>query len=364
MTSRREYGIDLLRIISMMGIVSIHILVAGYGRGTLYTPSVTGILLNALHFLSNSSVNLFAMISGYLYAPRTKVRFSNLIGLLTNLEAYSLLITVVLYIFSSSFLVDAPSILGSLFPMTTGAYWYLTSYVCVFLLIPWLNKLVQSLTRQQHAALLAILFCLFSLIPSLMGTDFFVIQDGYSPFWLIFCYLMGCYIRLYKDQITGRLHRRWYPVLLLGNILAAMTCYYLTIYGFLPETVFTTLSKYISPLTVGNAVLIMLMFLDISISGSRCQRLVQTLSSAAFDVYVIHCHQYFYDIFIRGSFRFLPSLSPVAAVLLLIGILVIFYLICTLSCLCRKFVFRVLRIDRYINWAGDALDRLQNRIWS
>lgn len=364
MTSRREYGIDLLRIISMMGIVSIHILVAGYGRGTMYAPSVTGILLHALHFLSNCSVNLFAMISGYLYAARTKVRFSNLIGLLTNLEAYSLLMTVVLYIFSSSFLVDAPSILGSLFPMTTGAYWYLTSYVCVFLLIPWLNKLVQSLTRQQHAALLGVLFFLFCLIPTLMGTDFFVIQDGYSPFWLIFCYLTGSYIRLYKEQITGRIRRRWYPVLLLGNILAAMTCYCLTICGFLPESVFENIIKYISPLTVGNAVLIMLMFLDISISGSRCQRIVQTLSAAAFDVYVIHCHQYFYDIFIRGRFAFLPSLSPAAAVFLLIGILVIFYLVCTISCLCRKFIFRVLGIDRYTNWAGNTLDRLQDRIWS
>lgn len=364
MTAKREYGLDLLRIISMMGIVATHILIAGDGRGPMYTASPAGVLLQALTFLSICSVDLFAMLSGYLYAPKPRARFGNLIGLLVNLEAYCVLFTVVLYFLSSSFLVDASSVLASLFPMTVGAYWYLTAYICVFLLIPWLNKLIQSMTRRQHAALLGTLFCLFCLVPTLTGTDYFVIQDGYSPFWLIFCYLLGSYIRLYREEVTRKVPQRWYPLFLLGNILAAMACYALVMYGYLPETVFERISTFNSPLCIGNAVILMLMFLDIRITGNRWQQILQTLSGAAFDVYVIHCHNYFYDIFIRGNFDFLAEQTPVAAVLLLSGILIVFYLACTIAYLCRKQIFRLLPIDRFVKWAGDGLDRLQERNWA
>ncbi|MBQ7130546.1 MAG: acyltransferase [Oscillospiraceae bacterium] len=363
MTPKREYGLDLLRIISMMGIVSIHILAAGDGRGPMYDPAPTSILLQILCFLSNSSVNLFAMLSGYLYAPKQKIRSGNLISLLVNLEAYSLVITIVLFVFSSSFLVDAASILGSLFPMTTGAYWYLTSYILVFLLIPWLNRLIKHINRQQFAALLVMLFCLFCLVPTLSGKDYFVIAEGYSPFWLIYCYLIGGFIRLHRDWIGARIRRFWYPVLLCMILVIAAGCYLLTVAGLVPQFLFSRLSLFVSPLCLGTAVVVMLLFLDIRIPWPSAQRIVQTLSDAAFDVYVIHCHHLFYDIFIRGNFDFLPKQSPTTALLMLLALLIGFYLVCTLSCLIRKFLFRVLGIDALVRKAGDRVDALQEKLW-
>lgn len=363
MDNKRQYGVDLLRAVSMMGIVCVHFLVAGFGREPIFGLTPTGLALNTVSFLVQCSPNLFAMISGYLYTTKTKIKSGNLIGLLVNLEAYSLLFTMVLYIFSSSFLVDVKSILGSLFPLFTGAYWYLTAYIALFLLIPWINLLIHSMTKPQYSALLGILFFLFCLVPTFTGTDFFNIQGGYSVFWLMFCYLLGGHIRLYRECWTGNIRRGLYPVILAGNLLVGMTCYYLVGLNLLPQSVFYTLESFVCPITVGNTILIFLYFADITIKAPACQRFVKTLSDAAFEVYVIHCHQYFFDIFIRGRFEFLSTLTPLAAIILLVVILVIFYLACSLCYLIRKKIFQLLKIDLLVKEAGDRVDRLQSRIW-
>lgn len=65
-TSERNYGIEWLRIISMLMVVLIHINGSG---GVIENSSGTRfwLLSNILHALCVIAVNLFALISGYLY---------------------------------------------------------------------------------------------------------------------------------------------------------------------------------------------------------------------------------------------------------------------------------------------------------
>lgn len=364
MSAKREYGIDLARIISMMGIVCVHMLTAGEGRNPMYLLSATGFSLNTLSFLVQPAVNVFAMITGYLYVSKPRIKSGNLIGLMLNLEAYSLLFTLALYFLSNSFLNDLGSVLGSLFPMATGAYWYLTAYIGTFLLIPWLNKLIHSMNQKQHCGLLWILFILFSVVPTLTLVDFFGVKEGYSTLWLVFCYLLGGYVRIYRDRLTEDVKRWGCLVAILGCTVAAMGYYLLVCFGICPDNFFYALQMFISPLCIAIAVLTLLFFMETEVKHTRCQKGIKLLSDAAFEVYVIHCHPYFYDIFIRGKFDFLVSLSPVAAIGLVAGIIVGFYLFSTLACVCRKWVFRVLGIDRLTSLLGAKADSLQDKIWN
>ena len=76
----RNYGVDLLRIVSMLGVVTLHIL----GHGGLLDNAGSFFEFSALYFLQTlvqPAVDCFILISGYVgykkgrYYPRLKTSF-------------------------------------------------------------------------------------------------------------------------------------------------------------------------------------------------------------------------------------------------------------------------------------------------
>ena len=57
-------------------------------------------------------------------------------------------------------------ILKTIFPITTGAWWFLTTYFVLFLLHPYLNRLLHSLNKRQYQELLLLIGIMWCIIPS------------------------------------------------------------------------------------------------------------------------------------------------------------------------------------------------------
>lgn len=362
MANKREYGVDLLRVICMTGIVGAHVLVAG--QAYTMNPSATGSVLFLLQFFTHFTVNLFPIITGYFYSGRKTVKFANLIGLIVNLQAYALVITAVLFVFSTNFLVDFSSIFGSLFPVTTGAYWYFAAYVLVFLMIPWMNLLIRNVNHKQFSALLILGFVLFCIVPAWSKIDYFKMLEGYSPYWLIYCYFIGAYLRQYKDRHIGRLKKWVYPIVFLFNLAIALGIYLLAGNGMVTEAFLNQHTRFIAPISMVNVMCMMFFFMDLEVKNATAQKLLVSLSGAAFDVYMFHCHHYFYDIFIRGNFRFLQVLSPVMALAGYIVSVLGLYLFGWICCLIRKKIFKLIKIDDLVQWMGSKLDIFQAKVWN
>ena len=71
LTSERQYGIDLLRIISMCGIIGLHVINRG---GVLAYSDESTLTIQGIRFIAiicYCSVNVFAMISGWLYVGQS-----------------------------------------------------------------------------------------------------------------------------------------------------------------------------------------------------------------------------------------------------------------------------------------------------
>ena len=58
------------------------------------------------------------------------------------------------------------SLIAAVFPVLSCEYWFVTMYVGMIVLSPFLNKLLTGLTQRQFRLLLGILFVLFSLWPN------------------------------------------------------------------------------------------------------------------------------------------------------------------------------------------------------
>lgn len=160
----RNYGIDLLRLVSMFLVTILHVLNQG---GALDAASGVNQYVGACMMLfTMCSVNCFGIISGYvLYSEHEHpYRFSKYFSIWLQVFLYSFGLTLLSHLSGLS-KVTPKALLASALPLTTDRYWYFTAYTGVFFLAPWLNKLVrgssrlcsvyllQSFHRQHHSGI-------------------------------------------------------------------------------------------------------------------------------------------------------------------------------------------------------------------
>ena len=142
---KRNYGIDCLRIVSMIMILILHILGQGGVIASAEYSSSKYWCLWLLETFAYCAVNCYALISGYV-SYKSKLKLSSLIKLTFTVLFYTILSTVILSKF-----VDRNFSLGALFrifiPFGFGnnPYWYFTAYFCLFFFQPYLNILMDWL---------------------------------------------------------------------------------------------------------------------------------------------------------------------------------------------------------------------------
>jgi surface polysaccharide O-acyltransferase-like enzyme len=345
MERERQYGLDILRIASMLGIIGLHILVNGEALWTANAALSSG-FLSGMFVICSCSVNIFAMLTGYLYAQKPVVRYGNLIRLLLITVFYSALISVTVHIWKPEWFTV--SWRDALFPVLAGRYWYIACYAVLFVLIPYLNSMIRGLSQRAFGILLLLLLVLLSVISTAMtSVDPFGVRSGYSPVWLTVCYLIGAYIRLYlKNHSNVKL---W--LLILAANIAGLTVAY-----FYFGAAVAPLMNYNSPVMVVNAGLSLLLFSRIR--WKRTGKWILSLSASAFGVYIIHSHVLLYDSLIAGNAKWIGENGFVKCVVGFCGSVAGIYLLCWLAEVVRRLAFKWTRLDKLLERIGDWCDRI------
>lgn len=126
----RNYGIDFLRMISMIMIVMLHTL--GHG-GILRSVSFLSVhyqIAWLLEVIAFGAVNTYAMISGFVSVD-SHFKISNILILWLQVLFYGILInTVFFFLLPES--RNTSGWIQALFPVTRKEYWYFTAYAGVF----------------------------------------------------------------------------------------------------------------------------------------------------------------------------------------------------------------------------------------
>ena len=364
MEKERIEGIDLLRIFAMLGIVSVHMLNHGGIINNLDVNTPRYYIINILLLLAYLSVNIFAMITGYLYVSKEKIKTQNLIRLLLDVLFYSIVITTVFYSFNLfSIKSEAKRMfIYSIVPALKGRYWYITSYILLFAMIPYINKLINMISIEEFKKMLIILFILLSRATTILWLfngivlrentyiDLFHIENGYSPFWLMYCYLIGAYIN--KARCTFEKMRTKKIILLIITLVILTSSFNylikwitLKVYGkvLIPEIFIS----YISPFNVLLSSMILIVFTRIS--KVRLSKVVHELSKSSFDVYIVHSHILIYDYLIKQNFVFLNNYPVVIELIGILGIAIAIYLICYLIDKVKQLLFKIIKIDKLIS---------------
>lgn len=198
----RNYGIDLLRIFSMIMISVLHVLGHGGILDNLTGFSLKSEVIWLLEISCYCAVNIYALISGYVGYGR-KYKISNGLYLYLQVVFYLLISTFIFQVCNQQ-IISLKTMIICFFPYAYNIYWYYTAYFCLLLTIPFWNKMIDQFSRWELEKFILILILISSILPTLFHRDFSCINSGYSFLWIAILYIIGGYIKKYNIMIFSK----------------------------------------------------------------------------------------------------------------------------------------------------------------
>lgn len=355
--TKRNMGIDLLRMVSMFMVVFLHVLLRGGVLGAVMPLTVNYGLVWGFETAAYCAVNCYGLISGYV-GYRAKFRVSNIVLLWCRVVYYTLLISFVFAVLTDG-LVGKQGLINAIFPVSTEQYWYFTAYVGMFFFIPLLNMFINRASKKQMTGVIAACFVLFSLFPTIFRRDIFYLYEGYSAFWLMILYLMGGYIAKYdigKKVKSGQAAGVYIVCIIVSWVVKmGMDKRMWDAYGSLPEK--DLLVSYTSPtiLLAGAALVILFSRMHIP---QRMKRWIGIFAPLSFSVYLIHFHPLIKEHILQDRFGSYAQHSPAVLAVLLIGTVCFIFFACLFFDLIRDFLFKKMKIKERIMKAEQKISQI------
>lgn len=337
----RKTNLDLLRIISMFMVVVLHTLSHG---GILANNKDNTILLGILYFikiLSVIAVNLFVLINSYLMTNR-KSNYISIIKIIIQTLFYSTAIFLILHLFNFRSL-DIKEIPFFFFPIMSKTYWFITTYIGLYLLIPYFNILIDNINKRTHLTMLILMTVLFSLMPSIFFfVDIFNLSNGFSLLWFIYLFFVGSYIRKYyklKNNISERI--KYVTVYLLMSILLLLSVF---VMSFISDKYLGELASadifitYNSILVLISSISFFIIFLNIEIKNNIINKIILFISPNVLAVYILHDNRFLRPLMWEW-FNFSKYNNYIIILMLILSATFIFIVTISIELL-RRLIFR------------------------
>ena len=289
---KRNANMEFLRMLSMFMVVMLH----GLGKGELLvnlttSPSVNATIAWVLESLSLGAVNIFILISGYFLID-SKFKVGRLIELVCELLFYSVLSFVAAMAFGIETFQewDTYHLLHVIFPVHMKLFWFMTCYICIYMLVPIISAGVKNIEKKQFGtAIICLLIfeCVFkTVLPVRLEEDGF----GYNSFWFLIVFLIGAYFKLYgfKHLTTAK---KGVCLYLVGALLIFLENtaidFVITRFGYLEE-IDGVSTEYNHIFVLLSAIGIFAAFVHKKEMKEGLAKIVVSLSPMALGVYLIH----------------------------------------------------------------------------
>ena len=202
--NKRQLNFEILRIIAMCMIITMHYLTKGLNVPKLSEDlSLSNMLWWLIYAFSVGAVNIYVLISGYFLVDN-RWRIDKVFSLYLTVWLYSILVPLTL---GAIGIVDLRSLrLGDwqqlLLPIEYEHYWFATAYVMMYILSPVLAIAVRSLNRELLRGVIAGLVVLFSVLKSI--NPYLIPWDKYGNdvLWFIVLFMIAGYIRRFGIQAS------------------------------------------------------------------------------------------------------------------------------------------------------------------
>lgn len=278
MKKERNSNFELLRIFAMLMIVMHHYICHGgfvFDKALTFNKAVS----ECAYWGGKVGINLFVLITGYFMVKGTW-KLSKVLVLYGEILFYSWLISI-FFVLIGWEPISIQGIIKMVFPFLIPRHNYTTTYIMLYMSIPFINKFISSLSKKSIQFLIAWLSVILIFIPSIMELYIGWTNNVYSYLiWMIYIYICGAYIRLYGKKWEVKMS-------LTGSILSIVALWILTVFvgQFTNINPYYFASKTYSIPVVVASLFLFKFFENLNI---RHNKYINYVASSTFAVYLIH----------------------------------------------------------------------------
>ena len=286
---KRQSNIELLRIISMLLIISFHYV---YKSGYVFEElNYNSFIVKMFYFFGELGVNLFILISGY-FLINSKFSMKKLIRLILEINFYYIFSMILKSFLNHSILLTTfMDCFKLFFAVIFDRYWFATAYVLLYIMSPYINTFIHSIKKETFIKLLITVILLWSIIPTIFG----IIKNDtetllyYNRFiWMMVMYLIGAYIRLYNIKFFEKKNK---------SLIVAILSFVLMILSIFVIYMFSNVFNKLKNLEIAyfwrpNTILMLILsisifeiFINFKIEYNK---IINTLASTTLGIYLLH----------------------------------------------------------------------------
>ncbi len=358
---KRDLRLDIIRLFALFTVVAVHFFLnIGYYENPMAgkTMLVSTIIRNFLMIC----VPLFMTLTGYLMNKK-ELSTKYYKGLLRIIATY-LICSIIYFLYEIFYLKMDIGILTFIFDFLSfkgvPTAWYIEMYIGLFILIPFLNMIINNLKNQKQFKILLLTLLILISLPGLINiyrfdsidwwlhpitnTEYTKIMPAWwTGFYPVLYYFLGAYIKKYSIEEKTPILKS-IIILTIVTIINGLFTYYrsdnaLFFYG--PWTDHYSLFVFIQTYIVFN----LLLKIKIKPKSPKVTNIFKVLSNAVLGAYLI---SYIFDNYIYGIIiNRLPNINDR---FIYFPIFIISFILSIISAILieqiRLLIFKILKIEK------------------
>lgn len=341
----RNSNHELMRIIAMFFIVLGHVILKGSVLATNNANLKTIYLLIVFTIIVH--VDSYILLTGY-YQSKTTFKQKKLWQIL-NASWFYRIIIVAIFCGLNLITISKVQLLKdiSIFPRD---YWFITCYILLYCISPFLNKLIDALSHSDYKKLLIVSTIILCVLPTITNGEVFK-NDGYTLYNCVYLYLVGAYLRIYpldKSYIFKKKSKTIYRLVLVSifflcillNFLfynyAQQVKSYNGFFQYIAKIIDDACLSYSNPLIIVQSIAFFLFFTSIDIKS----RFINWYAKLMLGIYMIHEQHYLRDVLYKWLGVVDGPRDTYSFLFYVIGVAIIIFVVCSIIELIRQIIFK------------------------
>lgn len=233
--------------------------------------------------ISYTCVNIYILISGWF---GINFKWKSLCSLLLQCLFWGVFCYGIILIFQDNKVICLKDFYSCLM-LHQDDYWFVKSYLLLYLMTPLLNVFIENTTKSQFRLLL-ICFYLFQSIYGWASYAVSFFESGYSTMSFVGLYLLARYTRLYAPK-WSQFSTKVDFYILITIILTTSIISYITVIHEI-DFVWIKMYSYINPIVIFESLLFVVLFGKFHFQN----KIINWFAASAFAVYLLHCNTFIF----------------------------------------------------------------------
>ena len=360
--TERNSAFEILRIIAILFIIAHHFSI--HGRFDFSGLENTTLILanktwtDFILQLGEAGVNIFVLISAYFLVD-SKFKTKRVLSIIFEMLTFSIVIGSCFLIFDHKE-ASLSVFRNMLLPFGTNQWWFMTSYLLIYLFSPLLNLGIKAMNKKMHLFFIVLFVVIWSIVPTFLQTDYDFSRFG----WFITLYLIASYIKVYNIEIKCR---PWLGIVLsccMFLVFFAIKCA-ITLAADSDNSVANFILGWFNLVDINNfmqLLFVVLLFLSFKKIKMKNIKFINVIASATMAIYLFHDHSdvrnyLWIRLFKNASWSASPYLIPYS-----IGVILAVFAVGVIIGLIYRYSFNLL-YNKFLSYLNKKLfDQVDNII--